>query len=63
MPRFLIEPNLRDGSLLPITGKYFKGGTGELVAARRRNAPHGPIANRLWQFVGDEAARMIPAAG
>ena len=62
MPRFLIEPNLRDGSLLPITGKYFKGGTGDLVAARRRNTPHGPIANRLWQFVGDEAARMIPAA-
>jgi DNA-binding transcriptional LysR family regulator len=62
MPRHLTEPNLRDGSLLPITGRYFKGGQVELVAARRRNTPHGPIANRLWQFIGDQAARMIPAA-
>jgi hypothetical protein len=37
---------------LPISGKYFKGGQAELVAARRRNAPHGPIAHRLWQFIG-----------
>jgi len=34
------------------TGKYFKGGQAELVAARRRTAPHGPIAHRLWQFIG-----------
>jgi DNA-binding transcriptional LysR family regulator len=61
MPRYLIEQNLRDGSLLPITGRHFKGGQVELVAARQRNAPHGPIANRLWQFIGDQAAEMIPA--
>jgi DNA-binding transcriptional LysR family regulator len=61
MPRYLVEPNLRDGSLLPITGKHFRGGQVELVAARRRNTPHGPIAGRLWQFIADQAARMIPA--
>jgi len=61
MPHYLIEPNLRDGSLLPITGKHFRGGQVELVAARRRNTPHGPIADRLWQFIADEADRMIPA--
>jgi DNA-binding transcriptional LysR family regulator len=61
MPRYLIEQNLRDGSLLSIAGRHFRGGQVELVAARRRNAPHGPIANRLWQFIADQAAEIIPA--
>jgi DNA-binding transcriptional LysR family regulator len=61
MPRYLIEQNLRDGSLLSIAGRHFRGGQVELVAARRRNTPHGPIANRLWQFIGDQAAKIIPA--
>jgi DNA-binding transcriptional LysR family regulator len=61
MPHYLIERDLRDGSLLPITGRHFRGGQAELVAARRRNTPHGPIANRLWQFIADQAAGMIPA--
>jgi DNA-binding transcriptional LysR family regulator len=52
MPHYLIERELRDGTLLSIAGKYFKGGRAELVAARRRSAPHGPIAHRLWQFIG-----------
>jgi DNA-binding transcriptional LysR family regulator len=60
MPRYLIERELEDGTLLPITGDHFKGGQVELVAARRRDAPHGPIANRLWQFIGDQAAALIP---
>jgi DNA-binding transcriptional LysR family regulator len=63
MPRFLVEQNLRDGSLLQISGRHFKGGQADLVAARRRDTPHGPIANRLWQFIADQAARIIPAAG
>ena len=63
MPRYLIEPNLREGSLLPITGEHFRGGQVELVAARRRDTPHGPIADRLWRFIADQAARMIPASG
>lgn len=62
MPHYLIEQNLRDASLLPITGKHFKGGQGELVAARRRNTPHGPIANRLWRFIGEQAAELRPAS-
>ena len=60
MPRYLIEPNLRDGSLIPITGRFFKGGRSELVAARRRDTPHGPVANRLWQFIADQATRIVP---
>jgi len=61
MPRYLIEQNLRDGTLLSIAGRHFRGGQAELVAARRRNAPHGPIANRLWQFIRDQAGEIIPA--
>jgi DNA-binding transcriptional LysR family regulator len=60
MPRYLIEQNLRDATLLPITGRYFKGGRSELVAARRRNTPHGPIAHRLWQFVADQVESIVP---
>jgi DNA-binding transcriptional LysR family regulator len=62
LPRYLIESNLREGNLLPITGRYFKGGRSELVAARLRNAPHGPVANQLWEFIADQAARMMPAS-
>jgi DNA-binding transcriptional LysR family regulator len=58
MPRYLIEQDLRDGRLLAITGRHFKGGQAALVAARRRNAPHGPIANRLWQFIGEQATEF-----
>jgi DNA-binding transcriptional LysR family regulator len=61
MPKYLIEQDLRRGRLLPITGKHFKGGQAELVAARRRDIPHGPIANRLWQFVGEQAAKFDAA--
>jgi DNA-binding transcriptional LysR family regulator len=60
MPRYLVEPNFRDGSLLPITGRHLRGGQVDLVAARRRDTPHGPVANRLWQFIRDQAAEIIP---
>jgi DNA-binding transcriptional LysR family regulator len=63
MPKYLIAQDLRRGRLLPITGKHFKGGQAELVAARRRDIPHGPIANRLWQFISDQAAKFDAAAG
>ena len=61
MPRYLIERDLRHKRLLPIAGRHFRGGEVELVAARLRHAPHGPIANRLWQFIGEQAARIVPA--
>jgi len=47
--------------LLPISGRHFRGGEIELVAARRRDVPHGPIADRLWQFIGDQAKAFVPA--
>jgi DNA-binding transcriptional LysR family regulator len=56
MPKYLIEQELRDARLLPITGKYFKGGQADLVAARRLDQPHGPIAEKLWRFIAEEVA-------
>jgi hypothetical protein len=61
MPRHLIEEELRDGRLLSIAGRHFKGGQAELVAARRRNTPHGPVANRLWRYIEEQAAELIAA--
>jgi DNA-binding transcriptional LysR family regulator len=55
MPQFLIEQELRGRRLLSIAGKHFPGAQVELVAARLRDEPHGPIANRLWQFIAEQA--------
>jgi DNA-binding transcriptional LysR family regulator len=58
LPHHLIGQDLREGRLLPITGRYFTGGQVELVAARRRDMPHGPIANQLWKFIQEQAAKL-----
>jgi DNA-binding transcriptional LysR family regulator len=55
MPRYLIEEDLREKRLVDITGKQLKGGRGDIVAARRRETPHGPIANRLWRYIEEQA--------
>jgi DNA-binding transcriptional LysR family regulator len=59
MPKHLIAQELRERRLLPITGKYFKGGQAELVAARRRGMAHGPVAEKLWRFIGEQAQRPL----
>jgi hypothetical protein len=61
LPRYLIEHDLRDTRLLPIVGKHFKGGQVELVAARRRETPHGPVADRLWHYIRAQAADFTAA--
>jgi DNA-binding transcriptional LysR family regulator len=58
VPRFLIEEELRDGRLLSIVGRHFPGVTEELVAARRRDRPHGPVANQLWQYMEAQATSL-----
>lgn len=55
LPRFLIEDELRQGSLVSIEGRFLPGSTEEFVAARHRNRPHGPVAKHLWNFVSDNA--------
>lgn len=55
LPRFLIEDDLRAGRLLSIAGKHFPGITEDLVVARRADRPQGPIANKLWSYLQQEA--------
>lgn len=58
LPRFMIEKELRDGRLLSIAGDSFPGVETELVAARRRDRPHGPVATRLWDYIGVHASAL-----
>lgn len=55
LPRFLIEEELRDGRLRSIAGRHLPGRVEELVAARRSDRPHGPVANRLWDHLRRQA--------
>ena len=63
LPRFLIDAELREGTLLSIAGRHFPGMVQELAVARRRDQPHGPVANRLWDFLGDHAPLLKPSLG
>jgi DNA-binding transcriptional LysR family regulator len=58
MPDFLIAPELRDGRLIAITGRHLRGGRAEIVAARAREKPHGPVARRLWQHIEQQAPEL-----
>jgi DNA-binding transcriptional LysR family regulator len=62
MPKFLIDQDLRKKRLLDISGKHLRGGVAEIVAARRREAPHGPVASRLWRYIGEQANAFTDAA-
>lgn len=57
----LIEEELRDGRLLSIAGRHLKGGRLDLTAARRRDLQHGPIANRLWRYIEEQAGSFTIA--
>jgi DNA-binding transcriptional LysR family regulator len=63
MPTYLIADELRDGRLVSIAGSQLRGGTGEIVAARRSDRPHGPVAERLWRFIAAEAPALRDAVG
>jgi len=63
LPRFLIEAELRDRRLLSIAGRHFPGVVEVLSAARRRDRPHGPVAERLWEFLAGGAPVLRPALG
>jgi DNA-binding transcriptional LysR family regulator len=61
MPKYLIEQDLRKKRLLDVSGKHLRGGQAELVAARLRAAPHGPIANRLWRYIAEKVSTLAEA--
>jgi DNA-binding transcriptional LysR family regulator len=58
LPGFLIAGELRDGRLLSIAGRHLRGGGGELVAARRRDRPHGPVSRQLWRYIEEQAPAL-----
>jgi DNA-binding transcriptional LysR family regulator len=58
LPRYLIERELRDGRLQSIAGRHLPGRTEEMVVARRSDRPHGPVANRLWDYLQKQAAKL-----
>lgn len=51
LPRHLVETELADGRLRELTGAHLPGRREALVAARRRDRAHGPVAQRLWAFL------------
>src|SRR5450432_1542393 len=48
MPDFLVDAEIAAGRLRSLASRDFPGGRVELVAARRSDRPHGPVAQRLW---------------
>ncbi|MEM5383277.1 LysR family transcriptional regulator [Paraburkholderia phymatum] len=55
LPDFLIDEELRSGALKSLAGRRFPGHTETLVAARRRNGAPGPVAQRLWTYLRENA--------
>lgn len=51
LPRHLITEELAEGRLCDLSGPDLPGRREELVAARRRDRAHGPVAQRLWGFL------------
>lgn len=60
LPHPMIKQELGEGRLQLITGRHFPGVTEELVVARRRDRPHGPVANRLWEYLEGKAPDLKP---
>jgi DNA-binding transcriptional LysR family regulator len=61
LPRFLIRQELDDGQRLSIASRSMPVRTEELVAARRTDRVHGPVAERLWHHLLREAPRLRAA--
>jgi DNA-binding transcriptional LysR family regulator len=49
LPDYLIDSEMRDGTLISFANRHFPGSTINLVAARRLGKLHGPIASQLWK--------------
>jgi len=62
MPTFMVAEEIRRGTLIDFTNAHFRGGRIELVAARRRDRPHGPAASRLWDYIAAQARTLSSAA-
>jgi DNA-binding transcriptional LysR family regulator len=63
MPLYLVQEDLDDGRLLDISGQHLKGSRVDVVAARRQGEAYGPIANRLWDYIEQQAQAFTASAG
>lgn len=61
LPSFLVAEDIAAGRLVSIAGKHLRGTSVRLVAARRHDKPHGPVATRLWRYI-EEQARVLATA-
>lgn len=55
LPDFLIEAELRSGALKSLANRWLPGHAEMLVAARRKDVSHGPVAQRLWACLQQNA--------
>jgi len=62
MPDFLVSQDLREKRLISIAERHFPGSRQDIVAARRRDIPHGPVAERLWRYIEARAPTLRAAA-
>lgn len=49
LPDFMVEAELRDGTLISLQGRTLPGRTETLAAMRRADQRHGPVAGKLWE--------------
>lgn len=55
LPDYLVTRDLQEGRLVSIAGRHLTGGLVDVVAARLRDRPRGPIAAKLWEFIGAQS--------
>jgi DNA-binding transcriptional LysR family regulator len=51
VPSFMIDQEIASGKLVCLEGKHLRGNTVDLVAARLRARPAGPVATKLWAHI------------
>ena len=61
MPLHLVADELADGRLVSLEGERLRRTSIEIVAARLREHPHGPVAALLWQHLLDHAEAAFGA--
>ncbi|WP_027165554.1 LysR family transcriptional regulator [Mesorhizobium sp. WSM3224] len=56
LPEWLIKDELHEGRLISIAGRHIPGRPETVAAVRRRDKPHGPVAEALWRHLQDSEA-------
>lgn len=54
LPDFMVEQEVRSGTLLNLQGRYLPGRRETLAVMRHRYKPHGPVAEALWRWIRDQ---------